>query len=578
MSETAKNDDIEDVLSSIRRLVSDSAGLDRAVAQPHSVERLVLTPALRVAEAEGVFSQVQPVAEQGEHAPESSDETCVEPAPEHEPEPQGATFARDETSPERTIDGMAAPEPTIDEMADDTAGGQAEAEEALPPRRELPFGLSSFTRGAVFGSNDTRDVLLFRGAEGGSDASEAEDETPIEATGVTNGASPDEAAAEEMGWPEPDASLDAAEWPDETAEDRVEQGTPVLEPAEEEPVDVMPVADELSEPVFVPEGSQQDVQGEQRTVDADQQAWDAARAAVEAAQQDAAAPEEASGASADEDAVNTLDQVAQQEDDTDDPAAQEELAAVREESIEPAAAQEDAAGPTLPQGPVGDAIDPVADDTDDPEVEFATLSHPDLARLDIPIEPAFEPEHGDTDWSETESVQPALDIAAVRHARGEAPLPQSYEEAESAEAAEVRTTEQVDGDAHSEADMAPRAIPVFARSRRRAMTSLDDLITPEGSEPDTVADAVSQAMADNALERQEAAAEPAVNAIADESFDVDADAGDDLGLIDEEALRDLIAQVVREELQGVLGQRITRNVRKMVRREIRLALAAEEFD
>lgn len=50
------------------------------------------------------------------------------------------------------------------------------------------------------------------------------------------------------------------------------------------------------------------------------------------------------------------------------------------------------------------------------------------------------------------------------------------------------------------------------------------------------------------------------------------------GLLDEETLRDIIAEVVREELQGVLGQRITRNVRKMVRREIRLALAAEDFE
>ncbi|MFY2824655.1 hypothetical protein [Ruegeria sp. MALMAid1280] len=48
--------------------------------------------------------------------------------------------------------------------------------------------------------------------------------------------------------------------------------------------------------------------------------------------------------------------------------------------------------------------------------------------------------------------------------------------------------------------------------------------------------------------------------------------------MDADALRGLIAQVVREELQGVLGQRITRNVRKMVRREIYRALAERELD
>jgi len=49
-------------------------------------------------------------------------------------------------------------------------------------------------------------------------------------------------------------------------------------------------------------------------------------------------------------------------------------------------------------------------------------------------------------------------------------------------------------------------------------------------------------------------------------------------ILDEETLREIIAEVVREELQGTLGQHITRNVRKMVRREIRLALAVEDLD
>ncbi|MEM6634336.1 MAG: hypothetical protein AAF667_00465 [Pseudomonadota bacterium] len=42
---------------------------------------------------------------------------------------------------------------------------------------------------------------------------------------------------------------------------------------------------------------------------------------------------------------------------------------------------------------------------------------------------------------------------------------------------------------------------------------------------------------------------------------------DDL-VLDEMALRELVAQIVREELKGPLGERITRNVRKLVRREI----------
>lgn len=49
-------------------------------------------------------------------------------------------------------------------------------------------------------------------------------------------------------------------------------------------------------------------------------------------------------------------------------------------------------------------------------------------------------------------------------------------------------------------------------------------------------------------------------------------------LIDEDALRDLVGEIVRQELQGALGERITRNVRKLVRREIHRALSASGLD
>jgi hypothetical protein len=49
-------------------------------------------------------------------------------------------------------------------------------------------------------------------------------------------------------------------------------------------------------------------------------------------------------------------------------------------------------------------------------------------------------------------------------------------------------------------------------------------------------------------------------------------------ILDEDTLRDLVSQVVREELMGELGERITRNVKKLVRREIQRALAGREFD
>lgn len=52
----------------------------------------------------------------------------------------------------------------------------------------------------------------------------------------------------------------------------------------------------------------------------------------------------------------------------------------------------------------------------------------------------------------------------------------------------------------------------------------------------------------------------------------------DESVLDEDTLRELVSQMVREELQGELGDRITRNVRKLVRREIQRALASREFE
>jgi hypothetical protein len=56
------------------------------------------------------------------------------------------------------------------------------------------------------------------------------------------------------------------------------------------------------------------------------------------------------------------------------------------------------------------------------------------------------------------------------------------------------------------------------------------------------------------------------------------DYGDEDQLIDEEALRDMVSEIVRAELQGALGERITRNVRKLVRREIHRALTAQDLE
>lgn len=63
---------------------------------------------------------------------------------------------------------------------------------------------------------------------------------------------------------------------------------------------------------------------------------------------------------------------------------------------------------------------------------------------------------------------------------------------------------------------------------------------------------------------------------ADES-EVDLFGADDT-LLDEDMLREMVSEIVRQELQGALGERITRNVRKLVRREIHRALASQDLE
>jgi len=57
----------------------------------------------------------------------------------------------------------------------------------------------------------------------------------------------------------------------------------------------------------------------------------------------------------------------------------------------------------------------------------------------------------------------------------------------------------------------------------------------------------------------------------------DAD-GNPVTVIDEAALHEIVRSLIREELQGILGEKITQNVRKLVRAEINRALTARSLD
>lgn len=61
---------------------------------------------------------------------------------------------------------------------------------------------------------------------------------------------------------------------------------------------------------------------------------------------------------------------------------------------------------------------------------------------------------------------------------------------------------------------------------------------------------------------------------AQDTGDAEDDFDDGAGFVSEDILREIVRDMIREELQGSLGERITRNVRKLVRAEINRALAS----
>lgn len=90
---------------------------------------------------------------------------------------------------------------------------------------------------------------------------------------------------------------------------------------------------------------------------------------------------------------------------------------------------------------------------------------------------------------------------------------------------------------------------------------------------------------DGSEEERAATVQEEIPGADEQRFDTDADQDNELdvlvsddSIMDEESLRELVAEIVHAELQGALGERITRNVRKLVRREIHRALTTQQLD
>ncbi|MCA0855487.1 hypothetical protein [Phaeobacter italicus] len=142
-------------------------------------------------------------------------------------------------------------------------------------------------------------------------------------------------------------------------------------------------------------------------------------------------------------------------------------------------------------------------------------------------------------WADTDTAEPATDAAAD-------PLAEADETAEPI----AMPVAQMDS-------------PTAEAEPRQADPQPEPLVLSEPAQ----ASPVDPATADGASQ----IAEQAVTDVA-----MDQLAAED-SILDEESLRELVADIVRAELQGALGERITRNVRKLVRREIQRALSAQDL-
>ena len=484
MSKPVTNVEIEDVLSSIRRLVTNSDRSERSdeEAAPEVSEKLVLTPSLRVDDDHSQENRAEEIVEDQaidvEPTVELDEDSAVNRGPED------ACVVEDEnTSEDAVLDAVAETLPE-DEMTVETADNQSDAPEndVLPPLT----------------LDDALDELIAENTDNSSDFE----------------------ALDDFGDAEPAETSDVLP---EKAED----------------------AQEAAEDVELADASD-------RSIDVDDTV-EAGRADQEASDGDG----------------NTLVRRA---------AEFEEIIALKDDAWDPDDTSDDANTPS--------SVGPLPWDSQDDEVD-PTLSDDgidDTTNSSDALETSFDAADPDSD----DDLSPMVDAAATD---GE-PLVHDSKSSEPENdlarvMAEVARKETEAVDAEEVEAEAPEAAPVSVQAM-----SLKEIVT------DTVedmSDDISDDIAEEAMAELTAPDTPPFvfrsqagsRTEADHSFEYapnDDDAGKasrltpEEALLDEETLRDMVSEIVRQELQGALGERITRNVRKLVRREIHRALASQDLE
>ncbi len=231
---------------------------------------------------------------------------------------------------------------------------------------------------------------------------------------------------------------------------------------------------------------------------------------------------------------------------------------------------------------------------DDLETQ-ASESHEESENAEeLPSEPAA---HGD--WLEPEA---AVDEDAVPDEDlSETEAQSDDDDFDLSEPVEADLIEETDaeakptGDVDLIADVDVDVEEALAESIVAEILPTEDMGDPEAFELDTESEAqgasfdgvefASHEVVSDAddLEAEADVATPPLSRFAVEELE-DADTLDEDEMasadafLDEDMLRELVGQIVRQELQGALGERITRNVRKLVRREIHRAMTTQDLD
>lgn len=494
MSDPVTNVEIEDVLSSIRRLVSeedrsDSPAAPKEPAEPSSVGRLVLTPALRVPE---------PV--------------------EQDAAPEESSLAPSSRAPLDLAAALRDPESEF-ESEPQTADTQSEVDIPEPYAADAPSNVSS--------------------------------EVPADA--------PSEALSEAP-WRDPKATLFKAAQHAEPEEDTQPDEQPNEDVDSEAPEPLSHTVDAHmawgvsldEEPVVLGFGHSP----EPDTADlAEDQSGDLEDSAVEEVSEPETLSESMPDLSAETAIDDPLDATPEAEQDEPEPTADLVLSAAAEIETDTDTDLDERAETAHATDISEVEAEPFTSDDDDAEL---TLQQAEPAEFTDPEE-------------EVDTPDPVLQFIKTP-------------EADPADVPEDDQNQAQESPAEDLADLDPldraEALSAKIQALEEAIGRTKDQWEPDGKVGDDYAGTETETLhwQDHTQTEAETVTEDHATAAADDQADAMDVLISEEAVLDEESLRELVSEIVREELQGALGERITRNVRKLVRREIHRALAAQDLD